>query len=49
MDRSELRFRILFEYYNELHSEPKKRELQADRVVQRMDVPDFEKTQLKYG
>ena len=47
MDRSELRFRILFEYYNELHSEPKKLELQADRVIQRMDIPDFEKNAAK--
>lgn len=43
MDRTELRFRILFEYYNELHSEPKERELQADRIVHKMIVPDYEK------
>ena len=43
MDRIELRFRILFEYYNELHSEPKVRALQADNTIRKMDVPDFEK------
>lgn len=43
MDRPELRFRILFEYYDELHSPPRERENMADQRVQRMDVLDYEK------
>ena len=43
MDRSELRFRILFEYYDEFHSPPREREQMADRRVQKMDVPEHEK------
>ena len=43
MDRSELRFRILFEYYNELHSPAKEMKLQADQVVRKMEVADYEK------
>ena len=43
MDRSELRFRILFEYYNELHSPVKEMKLRADQVVRKMEVADYEK------
>ena len=43
MDRPELRFRILFEYYDELHSPPRERENMADQRVRRMDIPDYEK------
>ena len=43
MDRVELRFRILFEYYNEMHSASKEIALQADNNIHEMDIPDFEK------
>jgi len=43
MNRPELRFRILFEYYDELHSPKREREDFADMKVRNMDVPDHEK------
>jgi len=43
MDRPELRFRILFEYYDEFHSPQKQREDMADQRVQKMDAPEHEK------
>ena len=42
MDRVELRFRILFEYYNELHSESQETGSLADTNIRKMTVPDFE-------
>ena len=43
MDRTELRFRILFEYYVELHSEPKEMQNQANNNISKINVPEFEK------
>jgi len=43
MDRPELRFRILFEYYDEFHSPAREREDMADRRVQKLDIADHEK------
>ena len=43
MDRPEIRFRILFEYYDEFHSPQRESEDMADRRVQRMNLPDHEK------
>jgi len=43
MDRPELRFRILFEYYDELHSPPRERDDSADQRIRIMDIPDHEK------
>jgi len=42
MDRPELRFRILFEYYDELHS-PYSDDRVANERVRKMDAPDYEK------
>jgi len=44
MDRTELRFRILFEYYDELHSPQRERENMADKRIQRLDISEHEKT-----
>jgi len=43
MNRPELRFRILFEYYDELHSPERKRGDFAQNRVRNMDDPDHEK------
>ena len=43
MNRPELRFRILFEYYDELHSPKRERGDFAQNRVRNMDVPDHEK------
>ena len=42
MDRAELRFRILFEYYNELHSEPLEGRSRADTNIQKLTFLNFE-------
>lgn len=42
VDRPELRFRILFEYYNELHS-PQSDDSVVNDKIEKIDVADFEK------
>ena len=44
MDRPEIRFRILFEYYEELHSPPRESEDMADMRVRNMELPKHEKS-----
>ncbi len=48
MDRNELRFRILFEYYQELHSEwSEQRDDDAYTKIKNMDLQKYEKNAAK--